>query len=55
MKEMETWAAKMETKFPIRENVGPQVFASLPTFLPAEYNNSLARARVATNGVKPVS
>lgn len=52
---MERWADKMETKFPIRENVGPQVFASLPTFLPAEYNNNLAHKRVTTNRVKPVS
>lgn len=46
MKEKERWADKMETKFPITENVGPQVFASLQTFLPTKYNNNLTSKSV---------
>lgn len=35
-------ADKMQTKFPIRRNMGPEVFASLQTFPhPPEHNNTL--------------
>ncbi len=47
MKEKGRWADKIETKFPIMENVGPQVFASLQTFLPTKYNNNLTGKTVA--------
>lgn len=52
MKEWERWADKMETKFPIMENVEPHVFFP-PVFKlspPAKkYNNSLARDKEGWN------